>query len=458
MLTPVFVIKQDDQFLFIDIRAPYANVKDTEIEYDGNVFMFSSKPYFLRLHLSGAIVQTDDGSADYDVDRGCFMVKVPKKTKGEHFENLDMITELLRPQKKLTAEKPVEEIANDGGDEYYVDQSEGRAEEEPLDEICQMYGYGFAWSRHGVLGRLAVDIDNLIDLEDCEESKIDERYAACCAHDQISFQPDHYMYADTMEENEQLEACMQFEFPENCFDVTFQDREHLKELPKRQLPKLSEERNKQLALSLLDILFAYLYDLRTNDGEHNCESGWTIAKLSASLSYLVRWPTARQALIASVRRSLCYPLYRHWDLGMQILCDLKSLLRKGAFSFELLLILNRFDPVCEFHSFQDTYINYLLLSDRSAILHCLIDIRTVFSTSGDFRYLFNDLFMTDYCIWIQAVDDELIKWLEMEIREIDLKKADVELELEEIELEANVMALSISEDQQKQLDSDDEDD
>lgn len=50
---------------------------------------------------------------------GNFVVKVPKKTKGEHFKNLDMITELLRPQKRPTAEHLVEEIddtdADDGG-------------------------------------------------------------------------------------------------------------------------------------------------------------------------------------------------------------------------------------------------------------------------------------------------------------------------------------------------------
>lgn len=70
MLTPVFSIEQDDDFLIIDIRAPYANVKDTEIEYDGRMFLFSSSPYFLRLHLTADVVQSEDGSAEYDSDKG----------------------------------------------------------------------------------------------------------------------------------------------------------------------------------------------------------------------------------------------------------------------------------------------------------------------------------------------------------------------------------------------------
>ena len=43
---------------------------------------------------------------------------------------------------------------------------------------------------------------------------------------------------------------------------------------------------KEIYLGLVDIVYAYCYDLRTNLGESNCESGWTIAKLAATLSCL----------------------------------------------------------------------------------------------------------------------------------------------------------------------------
>lgn len=76
-----------------------------------------------------------------------------------------------------------------------------------------------------------------------------------------------------MEENEQLEGCLSFELLRSSFEISSDDREHLKELPRRKLPKLSDECARQVALSLVDILFAYLYDLRTNDGEHCVESG-----------------------------------------------------------------------------------------------------------------------------------------------------------------------------------------
>lgn len=36
-------------------------------------------------------------SGSYDCDTGTFLLKFPKVNKGEHFENLDMITILLAP-------------------------------------------------------------------------------------------------------------------------------------------------------------------------------------------------------------------------------------------------------------------------------------------------------------------------------------------------------------------------
>lgn len=46
---------------------------------------------------------------------GVFTIVVPKLNKGEVFEDLDMISELLRPQKPPTAQRLVEEIGEQGG-------------------------------------------------------------------------------------------------------------------------------------------------------------------------------------------------------------------------------------------------------------------------------------------------------------------------------------------------------
>ncbi|KIH46478.1 hypothetical protein ANCDUO_23469 [Ancylostoma duodenale] len=48
MITPAFSIAQNDKMLIFIIRAPYAKIADTEIEYADDIFMFSAPPYYLR--------------------------------------------------------------------------------------------------------------------------------------------------------------------------------------------------------------------------------------------------------------------------------------------------------------------------------------------------------------------------------------------------------------------------
>lgn len=43
-------------------------------------------------------------------------------------------------------------------------------------------------------------------------------------------------------------------------------------------------------------------------------------------------------------------------------------------------------------------------SGQKKVLQCLLEIRSFFSQSEP-RYLLNQLYITDYCIWIQKVKD-----------------------------------------------------
>lgn len=57
------------------------------------------------------VLEDETGSVEYNSDSGTFTVKVPKLNKDEHFPGLDMITELLRPQKaRPSAEPRVQEV------------------------------------------------------------------------------------------------------------------------------------------------------------------------------------------------------------------------------------------------------------------------------------------------------------------------------------------------------------
>ena len=64
-------------------------------------------------------------------------------------------------------------------------------------------------------------------------------------------------------------------------------------------------------------------------GEHSSESGWTISKLCATLVSCETFQTLFETIVISSRRSLIYPIYRHFDLTKKVWLDVKDLLNKG---------------------------------------------------------------------------------------------------------------------------------
>jgi len=205
------------------------------------------------------------------------------------------------------------------------------------------------------------------------------------------------------------------------FDLSDDDRYELKDLRPRKMSKFDDLTTKWISYSLVDVLFAYLFDLRVTDLEHNTCSDQLIGKLSPSLSGLVRFESAKEALCAVIQRSLCYSLYRNFDLAKMVADDLIE-----------------------------------ILSDRSRILHCLLTLRKRFNNAGlDFVYLFNQLFLDDYCLWIQSVGANILEELAAEYSAAarDVKRADIiTLDLDYIESEARMIQLSV---ENGEYDSDD---
>jgi protein SHQ1 len=100
--------------------------------------------------------------------------------------------------------------------------------------------------------------------------------------------------------------------------------------------------------------------------ENNVESAWTISKLSSSLSWLEEFPKIENCLFSFLRRVLTFPLYRHFDLGMECIKDVSKALKLG----------------------------------KIFLLKCFIDMKDIFEHDQE-KYLLNNLFIDDYCIWIQ---------------------------------------------------------
>ncbi|PIO68976.1 hypothetical protein TELCIR_09216 [Teladorsagia circumcincta] len=132
---------------------------------------------------------------------GEFTVRVPKKNVGENFPGLDMITELLNPQKKVSAQQLVEEIRDSDGDEE---------------------------------GQLSKEIGGLVELSDPENSVIHERSAQCAEHDIKAFDAERYLL-DMLDPEDALQRVLTLDFGVKL-DVDADDRQRLKDFPRKRLP------------------------------------------------------------------------------------------------------------------------------------------------------------------------------------------------------------------------------
>ena len=101
--TPRFTLRQDADFVYVDIRVPYVRVSGAEFRLTdgGTQFTFYCKPYLLRLTFPSPLVDDDRAKAVHDVtqDNGTITVHLPKACAGEHFRDLDLLTTLLQPRR-----------------------------------------------------------------------------------------------------------------------------------------------------------------------------------------------------------------------------------------------------------------------------------------------------------------------------------------------------------------------
>jgi protein SHQ1 len=117
MSTPRFKIRQDNDFIYIDINVPYVRISNCDFYIENTLFSFYCKPYFLKLHLPKEIVDDDRAKAIYNLEEenGTIHVTAPKKNPGEHFEDLQMLTKLLSKSSTLNIVDNVNTLKNTTG-------------------------------------------------------------------------------------------------------------------------------------------------------------------------------------------------------------------------------------------------------------------------------------------------------------------------------------------------------
>uniref|UniRef100_A0A1A8J221 Protein SHQ1 homolog n=1 Tax=Nothobranchius kuhntae TaxID=321403 RepID=A0A1A8J221_NOTKU len=430
MITPAFDLSQDPDQLILCIRVPYTRTSEFDLFIDGTDLKFFAKPYFLRLTLPGRIVEDGREKAKFDIDKGLFTLQVPKETAGEHFEGLQMLTSLLAPKGTRSAKPLVEDVSTacsegaEDNEEEDEEEFDWQVEQEvykelSVEELSALQKYGFANQRSGVFARLQEELSEVIDVQNPEGTSAAERRQARLEAEASAFSPDHYL-ADLFEDDE-INRLLKFrpwwtklsvsteQEGESAVSFSEEEKEQLRKFPNRSF-LLDKPSRSQAWLGLVDILLAYSYEVRSTEGEHNVESPWTIRKLSGTLCWLETYSSLQEVLESFGRRVLCYPLYRHFDLVTSAIRDTTKILQSG----------------------------------KACILKCLLEIHKVFR-QNDPAYMLNDLYITDYCIWIQRVKSKKVTALVSTLQKASLLKRDLKLELDELE---NAARMVMEEEQQ----------
>ncbi|CAI6367034.1 unnamed protein product [Macrosiphum euphorbiae] len=395
MLTPNFELDQTDDYLIIKIKARFANVNETEVDVNGTQVTFHSSPYYLRLNLPGEVEETDSSSGSYDWESYVFTFTLNK---------------FLAPKKDSRTINPSIEVLNEN---YHDDDNDDSVidcdflQNPVSDDNTSCMKYGFANQTQNGFNNFSGEFFEIIEIKDPDNLNLGKRKSLQIASEISEFSDDHYL-ADLMTEPDELKDILNFKpfwyhtsftLNDSHTDVlkTFGNKEYL----------LSKDDKKSALLSLVDIMYAYCYCIRTNLGEENSESPWMINKLSSTLSWFRSFETFDETVQSCVRRSLCYPLYRHWDLGTLVLSDVRKVFENGC--------------VC--------------------LLTCLLDIHKLFNSSEP-RYVLNELYIKDYCIWIQQLNSTYFDTIVKLFEENKINKGLLQLDLEELE----VAAMSVEED------------
>ncbi|XP_050969387.1 protein SHQ1 homolog [Labeo rohita] len=438
MITPAFDLSQDADFLTVVIRVPYTRTSEFDIYIQGEDLKFYAKPYFLRLTLPGRIVEDGREKASFDINKGLFTLHVPKETAGQHFEGLEMLTSLLAPKGSRSAKPLVEDTEACGGgceEEHEEDEFDWQIEQEvytetPAETLKEYHKYGFGNLRSGVFTRLQEELNEVTDVKDPDNTAPELRRRNRLDAETTVFCADHYL-VNLYEDEEEIRNLLKFKpwwrelspdpsaHSETSITFTDEEKEQMRKFTNRSY-LLDKKARFHVWLGLVDIILAYVYDVRTTEGEHNVESAWTIRKLSGTLSWLETYHSLQDVLVSFGRRTLCYPLYRHFSLITRAVKDVAFIFQAG----------------------------------KACVLKCLLAIHKIFR-ENDPAYILNDLYITDYCIWIQRVKSKHVLELAESLHKAKLQKNNLDLELDILEQAAE---LAVKEEADEEDDSDDEED
>ncbi|PRT52525.1 Protein shq1 [Wickerhamiella sorbophila] len=419
MITPQFEVDQDQDFIYVKIRAPYIKASNVEFEVVDERFVFSLQPYYLRLTFPGKLIEDERLESSYDLSTSTIKCRVAKAVPGQEFEDLDMLTKLLA--KKAQVSKPVIEEVGDSAQSAQppqVDEIDWEVEQVLPEPSISEQKYGFNDQYSQIMGVVIEDGQNDInEIPEPEKTSIQQRLLINSTADEL-FDIDHYL-AD-LYDSPMIQDFLAWDPP--LLELTNADKDRMLKLPKR---SYMISNPKHVYLGVVQLLFGFCYDDRTNCRDPTVESPWTIGKLTPLLSCLYGYYDRMLPLVRDcTKRALIFPLYRHWDLTLAVWKDVVSILKQG----------------------------------RKAILACFVKLLSIFES--DINACYRQIFLEDYAAWIQYSSEKVISSVTTELESAlsRLAKHDMGFDLEEYEEAAQeAMQMDNNELSVTAPDSDDED-
>ncbi|PRP83671.1 hypothetical protein PROFUN_03826 [Planoprotostelium fungivorum] len=431
MITPPFTVVQDADHIIIELIVPHIKAKEVDFYIDDTLFKFHSHPYFLRLQFQQSLVEDGREKAAYDYGTGKLTIKLPKLNAGEDFTGLDDLNHLISKQQNQTQgeekmHRPAIQVLNsideDWEDEdidWEIDQTLSSAPLDPSDLLGKPK-YGFKNHACNYFSPLQADLRDFLEIPEPDAIPSTQRSDLRIQLENDKWNPDHYMM-DFIEDETILElidwkapwhpsaTSLSHASPADLIDsnanarLQFNEEEMrtLVSLPPKEYIKGDLLEDKSALCGMVSLLFAYAYDKRVSVDVAHSESAWNVTFLSPVLCWLESFHNLKSVMVASYRRSLCYPLYRHWDLSTLVQKDVVSILALG----------------------------------KRYTLKALLNIKKILDKSEQF-YHHSRLFLDDYCRWTQSVSSKTIKNLAEELAKVQIDKSDVTWPLQELEEEA----------------------
>ena len=342
-ITPHFHLSQTFTHVGLEIRVPHVRVTvdSVEVLVEDDTLHFSSPPYLLILTFPAPLAETDcSETAKYDPSRDGGMISIElKKKQPELWPDLDLLGRLMRPKGPpmvVPGSKPLSvQVLSD---ERFAGLEEDDDDNHPLPPNVLEENkphYGFLNQFVGIFTDIVREglASEMLQLPNPDGTDASDRRKLRLMAEEAAFDADRYLGDLQIEDDYIYQSAMSME-PHWALSVESLARELSSMTNLEQQPpyfteeesaklasisypilasRIDEQQQQSLLLGLLDILFAYVYDHLTTDGDPSIESSWTLCTLSCTLSWLESFDQTdvlRDVIRFSSRRSLIYPYIR----------------------------------------------------------------------------------------------------------------------------------------------------